>query len=153
MRRSLGSLGGIAVVVAAAFALALGRTAMLERRDGQGGKTLHVHSERGFAIAVRRLSRSGGTIVLHQSLYRRLVIPPRSWRPLRIVGSRGVRVQNVLFYYTQHVSLGKVRVGPIGGDALVEVRGSRHILLHDLVVSARRTRGSRRRCAFRTPAE
>ena len=128
-------------MVAAAFALVPHGDARATTTVKRG-KTLHVHSDRGFAIAVRRLSRSGGTIILHQNLYRRLVIPPRSSRPLRILGSRGVRVQNVLFSYTQHVSLGKVRVGPIGGDALVEVKGSRHILLHDLVVSAKNTRFS-----------
>jgi hypothetical protein len=37
------------------------------------------------------------------------------------------------------VSFGRVRVGPIRGNALVQVRGSRHVVLHDLVVSARRT--------------
>ena len=111
-----------------------------------------MRTDAGFAIAVRRLSRSGGTIVLHPGLYRSLVIPPRSWRPLRIVGMRGVRVQNVLFYDTQRVSFGRVRVGPIRGDALVEVRGSRHIVLHDLVVSARRHARSPPRCSSRTRA-
>jgi hypothetical protein len=138
MRRSWGGVGGIAVALALAFVLApLGQA-----REEARGRTLHVRSEAGFAIAVRRLSRSGGTIILHANLYRRLVIGPRSWRPLRIVGTPGVRVRDVLFDGTQRVSFGRVRVGPIGGDALVEVRGSRHILLHDLVVSAVRTANS-----------
>ena len=99
-------------------------------------RTLHVRTDQGFAIAVRRLSLSGGKIVLHPGLYRSLYVPPRSWRPLRIVGTRGARVQRVLFDRTQRVSLGHVRVGPISGSALVEVRASRHVDLHDLVVSA-----------------
>ena len=39
----------------------------------------------------------GWTIVLLPRLYRRLDIGPRGSRPLRIVGMRGVRVENVLF--------------------------------------------------------
>jgi hypothetical protein len=138
MRRSIGGFCGILVTLALAFALAGPGQA---RRPAKH-TTLHVRTDAGFAIAVRRLSRSGGTIVLHPGLYRSLFIPPRSWRPLRIVGMRGTRAQNVLFDGTQRVSFGGVRVGPINGDALVEVRSSRHIELHDLVVSAKRTRFS-----------
>jgi hypothetical protein len=105
-------------------------------------RTIYVSSDAAFAAAARKLSRSGGRIVLLPRLYRRLVIGPRSWRPLRIVGTRGARVEYVLFLDTKRVSLGRVTVGPIRGDALVEVRGSRHILLHDLVVTARGTRRS-----------
>lgn len=104
--------------------------------------TLRVGSEAQFASAVRRLRDSGGTIVLRPQLYRRLVVPPRSARPLEIVGMRGARVQSFLFDGAQHVSLGRVTVGPISGDAVVEVRSSSQILLHDLVVSARGTRFS-----------
>lgn len=105
--------------------------------------TIRVKSESGFASAVRKLRNSGGTIVLRPQLYHRLVIPPRrSSRELRIVGMVGTRVQNVVFDRTQHVSLGRLRIGPIRGDALVDVRGSRHILLHDLLVSAQGSRYS-----------
>ncbi len=48
----------------------------------------------------------------------------------------------MLFDGAQRVSFGRVTVGPIGGDALVEVRASRHVVLHDLVVTARNTRFS-----------
>ncbi|MGZ8708310.1 MAG: right-handed parallel beta-helix repeat-containing protein [Gaiellaceae bacterium] len=106
-------------------------------------KTIRVKSETGFAKAARKLRVSGGTIVLRPHLYRLLVVPPRrSTRPLRIVGMVGVRVEDVFFDRTQHVSFGRVRIGPIRGKALVQVRGSRHILLHDLVVSAQGSRYS-----------
>jgi hypothetical protein len=105
-------------------------------------KTIRVKSEAGFAKAARKLRVSGGTIVLRPHLYRSLTIGPRWGRQLRIVGTRGARVQHVLFYRARNVSFGKVRVGPIRGDALVEVRRSRNILLHDLLVSARGTRHS-----------
>ncbi|MBA2384256.1 MAG: hypothetical protein H0V68_06285, partial [Actinobacteria bacterium] len=113
MRRSIGAFGGAVAALALAFAFAFAFAG-----DGEAGSaakaprptTLHVRTDAGFAVAVRRLSRSGGKIVLHPGLYRSLFIPPRSWRPLRIVGTRGARVQRVMFYGTQRVSLGRVRV-------------------------------------------
>jgi hypothetical protein len=101
---------------------------------------VRVASDAGFARAVSDLRLSGGTIVLRPQLYHQLLIGPRGRAPLRIVGSRGVRVRSVLFSGTQNASLGNVRVGPIGNDALVEVRKSRNVVLHDLHVSAHRTR-------------
>jgi hypothetical protein len=140
MSRSVGRVCGI--LVAVALVLALAGPGGARRPVKAKHTTLHVRTDAGFAIAVGRLSLSGGTIVLHPGLYRSLVIPPRSWRPLRIVGMRGVRVQNVLFSETQRVSFGRVRIGPINGDALVDVRSSRHIELHDLVVTAKGSRFS-----------
>ena len=106
-------------------------------------KTIRVKSEAGFAKAARKLRVSGGTIVLRPQLYRRLVIPPRrSTRTLRIVGMVGVRVEDVVFDRTQYVTFGRLRIGPVRGDALVEVNTSRHILLHDLLVSAAGSRYS-----------
>ena len=106
-------------------------------------KTVRVKSEAGFSKAVRQFRHTGGTIVLRPQLYRRLVIPPRrTTRTLRIVGTVGARVGDVVFDRTQHVSFGRVRIGPVRGDALVEVNGSRHILLHDLFVSAAGSRYS-----------
>jgi hypothetical protein len=104
--------------------------------------TVAVRSDAEFARAVRALRSSGGTIVLRPHLYRRLVVGSRSARPLRILGTRGARVQSVLFDGAQRVSLGRVTVGPINGHALVEVHASRHIVLHDLVVTAQGTRFS-----------
>jgi Right handed beta helix region len=105
-------------------------------------RTIFVSSDAAFAGAVGKLRRSGGRIVLLPRLYRWLEIGPRGSRPLRIVGMRGVRVENILFLDTQRVSFGRVTVGPIRGDALVEVRGSHHVVLHDLVVTAKGTRRS-----------
>jgi hypothetical protein len=97
-------------------------------------RTIRVASEQGFQRAERKLARTGGTIVLRSRLYRRLTISRRSSRPLRIVGMRGARVEDVYFYGTQHVSFGRVRVGPIRGNALIELWHSRDVVLHDLVV-------------------
>ena len=106
-------------------------------------KTIRVKSDAGFAKAARKLRVSGGTIILRPQLYRRLVIPSRrSTRPLKILGTVGVRVENVVFDRTQHVSFGRLRIGPVRGNALVEVNTSHHILLHDLLVSARGSRYS-----------
>jgi hypothetical protein len=96
-----------------------------------------VGSAAGFARAAGKLRDSGGTIVLRPRLYGQLVIGPRSGRKLRVVGSRGTRVERILFWRTQRVSLGNMTIGPIGGDAQVELQGARHIDLHDLVVTAK----------------
>jgi hypothetical protein len=96
-----------------------------------------VTSDAAFARAERALSASGGTIVLLPRLYRRLTISARSRRPLRILGTRGARVEDVYFYGTRNVSLGRVRVGPVAGDALVELWKSRGVVLHDLVLRGR----------------
>ena len=103
---------------------------------------LVVRGEAEFGAALRYFRYSRGKIVLRPYLYRRLVIGPRSRWPLRIVGTRGARVEQVLFDGAQNVSFGRVTVGPIRGDALVEVAAARDIVLHDLVVTARGTRHS-----------
>lgn len=113
-----------------------------EKEPPKRKRVLVVHGESEFAAAVRYFRRTGGKIVLRPYLYRRLVVGPRSRRPLRIVGTRGARVEQLLFDGTQSVSFGRVTVGPIRGDALVEVGASRNIVLHDLVVTARGTRFS-----------
>jgi hypothetical protein len=103
---------------------------------------LVVKGEAAFQAAERYFRSTGGKIVLRPYRYRQLVVGPRSHRRLRIVGTRGARVGRILFAGTQKVSFGRVRIGPVGGDALVEVHDSRGIVLHDLVVSARGTRRS-----------
>src|SRR5919198_6040790 len=97
---------------------------------------LAVSSEGEFQAALSALRFSGGTIVLRPGDYPSLVVPPRSSRPLRITGTRGVRVGQILFDRTQHVSLGGVTGVPFDQDALVEGRASTAIDLHDLVVTA-----------------
>jgi hypothetical protein len=115
---------------------------VLDAPAARDATTIHVGNDAEFAAAARALRSSGGQILLRPRLYRRLVVGPRTGGPLRIVDTRGARVEDVLVDRAQNVFLSHLRVGPIGGDALVEVRASRHVVLHDLVVSARGTRFS-----------
>ena len=128
------------LIVSALVASAVG-SALADSADAAAGsKRLYVSSDAGFQRAEEKLRRSGGTIVLLPRLYRRLTVSARSNRPLRILGTRGARVEDVYFYGARRVSFGRITVGPIRGDALVEVWKSRDIVLHDLVVTARGTR-------------
>jgi hypothetical protein len=105
------------------------------------GNVVHVRSSAQFAAAVTRLRDSGGTIRLRRNHYRgELVVRGRSSRPLRIVGERGVRIGSLLLERTQHVSISRVTIAPLGEDAWLRIRGSRHITLDDVLVTARRTR-------------
>jgi hypothetical protein len=101
--------------------------------------TLHVRTDAQFQNAVAALRDSGGTIVLLPGAYRELIVGPRSARPLRIVGTRGVRVEHVLLDHTQRVSLGRLTLRPVAGDATIDVNGSDRVDLHHLVVTARGT--------------
>ena len=130
-RRS--SLLAVGAVAAAALGLAPAEQA---RPADARPRTIWVASDTQFVHAERALARTGGTIVLRPRLYRRLTISARSTRPLRVVGTRGARVEDVYFYGTRNVSFGRVRIGPVAGDALVELWKSRDVVLHDLVVSA-----------------
>lgn len=102
-------------------------------------KTIRVRNDKQLRAAVFRLANSGGTIRLLPNAYRRLIVRPRSSRPLRIVGTRGVRIEHVVFDRTKNVSLGRVRISPLAQHAVVELLDSKHIELHDLVVSAQGT--------------
>ena len=133
----------VAALVACALALVLA-DGIDPASAAAAGNAITVRSDDGFAKAVKRLERSGGTIVLLPHRYRRLVVGPRSWRPLRIVGMRGVRVGTVRLDGTQRVSFGRVTVAPVAGDAGIEVWRSRHVALHDLVVTAHGPRTPRR---------
>ena len=94
-----------------------------------------------FAAAVRALRTTGGTIKLHRNHYDgELVIGSRSARPLRIVGERGVRVESLLLDRTQHVSVSRLTIAPLGEDAWLRVSGSRDVDVHDVLVTAKRTR-------------
>ena len=130
------------LVAACALGLALAADASTATPSGKRQTTLRVGSAAGFDAAVRALRRSGGTTVLRPRLYRELVIGWRTGKRLRVVGMRGARVGRVVFDRSRHVSLGRVTIGPVRGDALLDVRDSRHIALHDLVVTARGTRFS-----------
>jgi hypothetical protein len=126
------------LLAVAALALAAGGAAA--PAEPAQSPTRYVRGDAAFAAAVASFRRSGGRIVLLPGSYRRLVVGPRSWRPLRIVGTRGARVGGVRFDGTQRVSLGRVTVTPVAGDAQLEIWRSRHIDLHDLRVTAHRTR-------------
>jgi hypothetical protein len=102
-------------------------------------KTIRVRNDRQFQAAVSKLANSGGTIRLLPNFYRQLIVPPRSSRPLRIVGSPGVRIERVVFNRTKNVSLGRVRISPSTQHAIVEVLDSKHVELHDLAVTAHGT--------------
>ena len=136
-------------LVAALFVVLLGVSdAAAATHAGSGSTRITVGSGTELDAAANALRRTGGTIVLRARLYRELVIRWRAGKPLRIVGTRGTRVGRVIFDGASHVSFGKVTIGPIGGEAIVDVRASRHIVLHDLVVTAR---GSRSRAFVRIP--
>jgi len=110
--------------------------------DASGnGNVVHVRNSAQFAAAVTRLRDRGGTIRLRRNHYRgELVVRGRSARPLRIVGERGVRIESLLLERTQHVSISRITIAPLGEDAWLRVRGSRHIALDDVLVTAQRTR-------------
>ncbi|MET0560912.1 MAG: hypothetical protein ABW012_04800 [Gaiellaceae bacterium] len=102
---------------------------------------VHVENSAEFAAAVSALRDTGGTIRLRPNHYGgELVVGSRSTRPLRIVGERGVRVESLLLEGTQHVSVSRVTIAPIRQDAWLRISGSRHVALHDLLVTAKGTR-------------
>jgi hypothetical protein len=104
--------------------------------------TIRVAGAAGFDTAVQALGVRGGTIVLRPRLYREIVVRRRAGGRLHIVGTPGARIERLVFDHASRVTVGNVTVGPIAGDALVDVRSSRDIVLHDLVVTARGTRHS-----------
>jgi len=75
--------------------------------------------------------------VLRPGSYASLVVGPRSGPILRVVGRPGVRVGHFLLWRTRRVSVGGLRIGPVRGDAQLELEGATDIDLHDLAVSAR----------------
>ena len=102
---------------------------------------IQVRNSTQFAAAVAALRDTGGTIKLRRNYYGgELVVGSRSAKPLRIVGERGVRVESLLLERTQHVSVSRLTIAPIREDAWLRISGSRHIELHDLLVTAKGTR-------------
>jgi hypothetical protein len=118
--------------------------------DPAASKTIRVRNDRQFQAAVAKLARSGGTIRLQPSFYRSLVVPPRSGRPLRIIGRPGVRIQRLVFDRTRNVSLARVRISPRTQHAIVEVNHSKHIDLDGVLVTAQGTRLSASVTAWRS---
>ena len=126
------TLAVVLVLAAVAAATADGRT-------GPGPRTVVVGSDAEFARAAAALRESGGTIVLRAGSYAQLELGPRSTRPLRVVGSPGTRVGRFLLARTQQVSIGRLTIAPVGGDARLELQDARDVDLHDLHVTARGT--------------
>ncbi len=129
-----------ALVAALAVGTALVSAAGAGTTANAGTVRIAVGSAAELDAAVRALRSTGGTVVLRPRLYRELVIRWWTGRPLRIVGTRGTRVGRVVFDGASRVTLANVKVAPVGGEAIVDVRGSRNIVLDGLVVTARGTR-------------
>jgi hypothetical protein len=107
--------------------------------ESAASKTIRVQNDRQLQAAVNRLAKTGGTVRLRPGFYRQLVVRRRSSRPLRIVGTRGVRIERVVFDRTRNVSLGRVAITPRREHAIVELWDSKHVDLHNLVVTAQGT--------------
>jgi len=103
-------------------------------------RTIAVHNPRGFQHAAAQLARSGGTIVLRPGAYGSLALGPRGGGTLHVVGRRGVRVGRFLLVHTRRVSISNLRIGPVGGDSVLELYGASQIDLEQLRVSAAGTR-------------
>jgi hypothetical protein len=104
--------------------------------------SIPVHTPAQFQSAVEQLRPHGGTIVLLPGRYDSLTVAGGLGGRLRILGRPGARVQGLLLDGTRHVTVGPLRVSPLGGDALLQVQGSRNVVLRDLAVSAAGTRFS-----------
>jgi hypothetical protein len=96
-----------------------------------------VGNPKAFERAAAALRHRSGTIVLRPGSYASLVLGPRSGGVLRVVGAGDVRVGRFLLWRTRRVSIGGLRIGPVAGDARLELEGATDVDLHDLVVSAR----------------
>ena len=102
---------------------------------------IQVRNSTQFAAAVDALRDTGGMIKLRRGYYSgELVVGRRSAKPLHIVGESGVRVGSLLLERTQHISVSRLTIAPIREDAWMRVSGSRHVDLHDLLVTAKGTR-------------
>jgi hypothetical protein len=121
----------------ALLTLLLGAASLLVGVPAAGARTIVVRSPTAFERAAAALRHRSGTIVLGPGAYGSLVLGPRSGGELRVVGRGGVRVGRFLLWRTRRVSIGGLRIGPVGGDARLELEGATDVDLHDLVVSAR----------------
>jgi Right handed beta helix region len=107
--------------------------------ESAASKAIGVRNDQQLQAAMARLANSGGTIRLRPNFYRQLIVPPRSSRPLRIVGGPGVRIERIVFDRTKNVSLRGVRISPRTQHALVEIIDSKHVELRGVVVTAQGT--------------
>jgi hypothetical protein len=90
-----------------------------------------VSNDAEFAAAASALAGSGGRIVLRPGVYRELVVPSR----LRVIARPGARAGRVLVR-GHDVEIQGLTVSPVGGDAVLEVRDSAHVLLDRVHVTA-----------------
>ena len=127
-------------IALAAVVLSAAGASPVALAGGGAGPTIRVASEAQFAAAVSMLRESGGTIVLRPSVYRELVIPPRSGRRLRVAGAPGARVGRILLDHTRRVTLSRLTVAPVGEDAWIHAEESAEIALHHVRVTAAGTR-------------
>jgi len=126
--------------IVASMALAA-TTALCVHSAGAAAKTatVQIRSDAELAAAVSRLGPSGGRIVLRPGTYRGLVVPPRSGATLHLEGTAQTVVERLVLDRTDHVSVGHLRISPIGSDAGIDVVASSRVELHDLFVTAQGT--------------
>jgi hypothetical protein len=109
-------------------------------RADASSNAIRVRNSAQFAAAVTALRDKGGTIRLRRHDYGgELVVGRRSARPLRIVGEHGVRIESLELERAQHVSVSGLTIAPLGDDAWLRIRGSRHITLDHILVTAQGT--------------
>jgi hypothetical protein len=102
---------------------------------------IEVRNGAEFAAAVSALRDDGGTIELRRNVYAgELVVRARPRHRLRIVGERGVRIESLLLERSQRISVAQVTIAPVTQDAWIKVYRSRDIEIHDVLVTAARTR-------------
>ena len=102
--------------------------------------SVRVHNPAEFAAAVSALRDTGGTIRLRRNDYGgELVVRSRFARPLRIVGERGSARRESLLEGTQNISISRLTITPIVQDAWLRIRGSRHVVVEDVLVTAKGT--------------
>src|SRR2546423_8195957 len=84
--------------------------------------TVPVHNQAEFQSAVSSLRPAGGTIVLLPGRYdQQLLVSGGFGGWLKIVGSPGAHVQELVLDGTRHVSVGPLKVTPLTGDARLQL--------------------------------
>jgi hypothetical protein len=109
--------------------------------DARRGRTIYVHNQAQFDKAVKKLRWSGGTIRLAAKRFGgELVVGPRGWAPLHIVGRRGTHVEQLTLWATRRVSVSHLTISPVTQDAKIVAFQSSRIALSHIIVSAAGTR-------------
>jgi hypothetical protein len=108
--------------------------------SAHAARTVAVHDAAGFQRAAARFAHGGGTIVLRPGAYSSLVLRSRGRGRLHVVGRGGVRVGRFLLLGARRVTISDLRIGPVGGDSVLELSGASDVDLRRLTVSAEGTR-------------